>query len=640
MKSPFHHRSRHFRTGVDLLSCARHAPAALLVLGFGACSPPSVEPQRISTGPAGWNTPILPQIMSDPAERINRSMWVINRGMLEGVIEPTGRIYQTVVPKPARTSITNFTRNIKYPGRVINEALQGRWEDAGDESLRFVCNTTAGVGGLFDVATRWNIPKNDAWFGQTFQQWGWRPRNYVMIPFFGPSDDCNAVGTAFDEACEPWNYADPYRRISYGTTYNDLTETSGETVRFIRSSGDPYADTKIAWTYASKLDSPDWTVRGPQDRSTLQTLGVATMQLKDPEFPKKGRQMSVRIPRTGRRMPFDYWLQKQHAPLVYVAPGLGSHRLTKSTLSIAEALYQNGFSVVATTSVFHPEFMERASSVALPAHPPTDTRDLLVMLTEIDRKLDQTHPGRFGSRALVGCSMGAYQALYLAAREKEEEPGLLKFDRYVGINTPVDLHYGVNCLDRFHDAPLAWPTAERQARVNNTAHKVGALANMPATAGAPPPFSAVESQFLIGLAFRITLRDAIFSSQSRHNLGVLQTPISKWKREPVYQEILGISFRDYVEKFAIPYYQSHGYSLADFRKYTSLKSFSDRLRAQPKVRVMTNRNDFLLGPGDLDWLRSTLGPSRVKVFPDGGHLGNLASPQVQSTMVGFLSDLK
>lgn len=632
-------RTSHPHSGIR--SRRWHTPATLLVLGLGACSPAPVETRQVASAPVSRHPAILPEILPDPAERVNRGVWAFNRGVLEGVIQPFGRVYQFVVPRPVRTSIKNAGRNLAYPGRVINESLQGRWKDAGDESLRFICNTTAGVGGLFDVATRWNIPKNKADFGQTFQTWGWKPNNYVMLPFFGPSDDSHAFGVAMDEAAEPWNYYAPLRRISYGVRANELSESSSELLRFIKSSGDPYADTKIAWSYASRTDSPDWKVNGPLDMSTLQTLGVATMRLRDPDFLQKGRESSVRIPGTGRAMPFDVWLQKHRAPLVYVAPGLGSHRLAMSTLAIAESLYQKGFSVVATTSVFHPEFMERASSAALPAHPQTDAKDLLVMFTEIDRKLDKDHPGRFGPRALVGCSMGAYQALYLAAHEKQQAPDMLKFDRYVGINTPVDLHHGISCLDRFHDAPLSWPSDKRQSLVNNTVHKVGVLAmNPPKTAGIPP-FSAIESKFLIGLAFRITLRDAIFSSQSRHNLGVLQTPISKWKREPAYDEILGISYRDYVDRFAMPYYLSQGYSLADFKKSASLKGFARGLRArQHKVRVVTNRNDFLLAPGDLSWLGSTLGSSNLKVFPDGGHLGNLASPEMQSAVAGFLDDLK
>lgn len=640
MKVPIPHRDRPSSPPSRIRSRSWRGPAALLVLGFGACSPAPVETRQVAAVPVSRHPAILPEILPDPAERVNRGMWAFNRGVLEGVIQPFGRVYQFVVPKPVRTSITNAGRNLGYPGRVINESLQGRWKDAGDESLRFICNTTAGVGGLFDVATRWNIPKNKADFGQTFQTWGWRPNNYVMLPFFGPSDDSHAFGVAMDEAAEPWNYYAPLRRISYGVRANELAESSDDLLRFIKSSGDPYADTKIAWSYASREDSPDWKLDGPQDVSTLQTLGVATMRLRDPDFLKKGRESSVRIPSTGRTMPFDCWLQDNRAPLVYIAPGLGSHRLAMSTLAIAESLYQKGFSVVATTSVFHPEFMERASSAALPAHPQTDAKDLLVMLTEIDRKLEKSQPGRFGSRALVGCSMGAYQALYLAAHEKHRAQGLLAFDRYVGINAPVDLHHGISCLDRFHDAPFSWPAEKRQALVNNTVHKVGVLATNPPKTACVPPFSAIESKFLIGLAFRITLRDAIFSSQSRHNLGVLQTPISSWKREPVYQEILGISYRDYVERFAIPYYVSQGHSVADFKKYATLKGFAGDLRAQKKVRVVTNRNDFLLAPGDLEWLRSTLGASNLKVFSDGGHLGNLASPEMQSAVAGFLDDLK
>jgi len=585
-------------------------------------------------------TAVVPDFLADPIEPLNRGIWGFNRGLLEGAIQPAGRLYQALVTKPIRTSIAHFSRNILYPGRLINESLQGRWQDAGDDSLRFLANSTAGVAGFFDVATRWKIPKPSADFGQTFQHWGWKPNTYVMLPFFGPSDECSALGTVLDEAAEPWNYVGPYRRISYATTFNRMTETNEETVRMIRAEADPYSVTKLAWTYVSRNDKPDWSVRGTRDIPTLQTLAVASIQLQNPDFLKIGREMSVTIPATGRRLPFNCWLQKKTAPLVYITPGLGSHRLSLTTLAVAENLYQNGFSVVATTSVFHPEFMERASTTAIPAHTPTDSHDLLVALTAIDRTLERKYSGRFGPRALVGCSMGAFQTLYLAAREKSQEPGLLRFDRYVAINTPVDLHHGVACIDRFHSAPLAWPASQRQALVNNAIHKVGSLATLPPTAMAPPPFDEIESKFLIGFTFRLTLRDIIFSSQSRHNMGILQSPISPWNREPAYNEILGFSYRNYVERFVFPYYRSKGIGSADFKKNGNLKNFASLLRSQPKARVITNRNDFLLAPGDLSWLQSTFSPSRLKLFPDGGHLGNLASPDVSNALAGFLADLK
>ena len=63
------------------------------------------------------------------------------------------------------------------------------------------------------------------------------------------------------------------------------------------------------------------------------------------------------------------------------------------------------------------------------------------------------------------------------------------------------------------------------------------------------PFSGIESKFLIGMTFRFILRDVIYSSQQRDNQGVLQHPIRKWRRDPVYQEILQYSYQDYFQKF-------------------------------------------------------------------------------------------
>jgi pimeloyl-ACP methyl ester carboxylesterase len=461
-----------------------------------------------------------------------------------------------------------------------------------------------------------------------------------MLPFFGPSDESHAVGLAADKATEPWNYASPYFYASYGSTYNRLTETTEEAVRFSRSEADPYVGVKDTWTYASKDEAPDWRAEGAKDMSTLQTLGVARIACHDPDFPQRGREMSVRLPSTGRDMKFNCWLQPGTAPLVYIAPGLGAHRLSLTPLSMAECLYLRGFSVVTTTSIFHPEFMERASTSALPAYPPADCHDLLVALTEIDRALEHKRPGKYGKRALVGCSMGAFQTLYLAAHEKKEGAGLLRFDRYVAIDTPVQLLHGVTCLDRFLNAPLAWPSGERQARVNNAIHKAEKMDTLSSTSVSDLPFERAESQFLIGLTFRMTLRDAIYSSQTRQNMGVVRTPLSRWRREPCYQEILGFSYRDYFRRFVVPYYRQRGIGIPDFVREGNLMSCESSLRAQPKVRVLINRNDFLLTSQDVSWLESTFGPSRLKEFPDGGHLGNLGSERVQKALVESLRGLQ
>jgi phospholipid-binding lipoprotein MlaA len=349
---------------------------------------PSHAPDEVAHGASNPAPRIVPTAsMNDPLEPVNRGFWAVNRGLLVGVLQPTGRAWRTVVPEPARQSLKHFARNVTYPGRVVNHMLQGRWQGAGDESLRFLTNTTVGVGGLFDVASHWDMPKSNAAFGETFMHWGWQPRTYLMLPVFGPSDECNALGIAGDRAANPLNYIEPLRYASALTSFNSLSHTTDEFVRFAESSADPYVDTKLIWTHAMAPGEPDMSLRGPVDLPTLETLEMALVRPQDPEFLSQGRRMSVRIESTGRTMPFNCWLQKQPAPIVYINPGLGGHRLSLSQLSIAEHLYDSGFSVVTTTSSFHPEFMSRASSAKVPAYPPTDRSDVLAMLEAIDAHL-------------------------------------------------------------------------------------------------------------------------------------------------------------------------------------------------------------------------------------------------------------
>lgn len=612
------------------------AAALCLLAGCGpSAAPPHGQPAQVS------RTPLAPDFLADPAEPLNRGVGAFNAALLIGVLDPAARVYQVVVPTPVRKSIGHFAHNITYPGRLLNETLQGRWQDAGDDSARFLTNSTLGVAGLFDVASKWDMPKPEADFARTFQGWGWKPNSYIMLPVLGPSDDCNLAGTALDSASNPLTYVgDSEPVIPVAVRFNGISNHTGRAVRFIRSEADPYSLSKLGWSYMGRTDAPDWSVEGPKDPATLDTLHAATVRLKDPDFFRTARTVTVTVPETGRKTPASVWLHRDPAPLVYVLPGIGSHRLSLGALVMAEALYEAGFSVVSISSVFHPEFIERTATAPLPAYPPVDTADLLGAISALDAHLERRHPGRFTRRALVGASMGGFHALHLAAHEAKRGTNAMVIDRYVAINPPVDLLKGAKLLDSFYEAPLAWPEETRQARINNTAHKVGGLATMPLAEITDPPFSAVESQYLIGLTFRITLRDVLFSSQSRHNLGVLEAPLSRWNRSHAYSEIMGFRFEDYGDRFVFPYYESRGIGKKDFRHHGDLRSFGTQLRSQGKARVITNRNDFLLSAADIAWLRQTFGTSRLQLFPNGGHLGNLGAPEVWSAILEQLADLK
>jgi len=393
--------------------------------------------------------------INDPFEPLNRGVSKLNEKLVHGVIRPSTHTYRTVAPEPVRNSVTNFSHNINYPVRLVNTIAQGRWKDAGDDSLRFLSNSTVGIAGLLDPATKWNIPKPEADSAQTLHKWGWKPNNFLMLPLLGPSDDLHAAGQLVDK----------------GIVFNRLSGQTEPIVQFLSIEADPYVGLKYLWKYSSKQHQPDWSIKAPLDPPSLRTLEVTTIAFDDPEFAYKGKQGSVRSSTTGKKMKFNYWFQKHSAPLVFITPGTGGHRVSANALVIAENLYQNGYSVVSTVSTFHPEFMEHASSTPVPSYQPIDCHDMLVHLTEINNSLEKKHPGRFGKRALVGLSLGGYQTLYLAANTHRTDASLLKFDRYLAINPPIDLRYSNKQLDSYYESPQQWPSDVRQARINNTLHK-------------------------------------------------------------------------------------------------------------------------------------------------------------------------
>ena len=630
-------------------------------MALAFCLVPLIHGQGITVSainPPTVETVVLPKSVPDPIEPFNRAMWGFNQALMTGVIKPTSRVYRYIVLKPVRTSIGNFGRNLLYPGRVINNLLQGKWHGARDESYRFACNTTVGVAGLFDVGTKWNIPKSDADFGQTFGQWGWQPKCFIMLPVFGPSNERDTLGLAADtaanpllyiapydfEASNPLTWLGPYSYFNYAVMYNDLADTVGEYVRFSEAETDPYSVIQYAWTVARENQVANFQVKGKPDEASLETLESVFFTYKDPEFPVHAKTRSVRIPATGEKLKFTFWLQPGSANIVYILPGLGGHRLSQPSLALAELVYKNGFSAVVISSPFNSEFMEHAATAAMPAYLPVDGHDLHVALTEIDHHLHQLYPDRLGNKALMGYSMGALNTLYLAATGPTNELPLIKFDRYVAINTPVRLLHGVAKLDKFYRAPLQWPVAERAGNLENTFLKVAALSRNTLTPQTSLPFDAVESKFLIGLTFRYTLRDIIYSSQRRNNQGVLQHSLHNLRREPAYQEILQYSYQDYFDKLVVPYYSTRGLigPVAEaIGRAGELRTYETALRANPDIRVIVNQNDFLLADEDLTWLRTTFTtPEQLTVFEKGGHLGNLFNPAVQKSILAALTPMR
>ena len=646
--------TRRLRSTRTLVAASRRRTAGPL-LGLGVLASLALTPTT-GTAAESHTTPqvaaavggeeiVLPQFTSDPLEPANRVVWGVNRGILTGVVKPTATFYRALLPTPVRKSISHLGHNVQFPGRLLNNLLQGNWNGAGVESERFLCNTVVGGGGLFDVATRFKIGRSPADFGRTFAHWGWQPNWYLMLPVFGPSNERDGLGLVGDSLANPLTYFNPYSYANYGFSYNKLSDSVDSAVRFAQSENDPYYFLRYAASFTSDHRAVDFEVHGDQDPASLQTLGAVFFSVTDVDFPARGPTRSVLIPTTGKRLKFTFWLQPKKSPVVYLVPGLGAHRLNGPVQALAELLYQHGYGVVCVSSAFHPEFIEHASTAALPAYAPVDAHDLHVALTAIDQRLRRYHADQMGSRALMGYSMGAFHSLFIAAGAAatgSDTAPLIDFDRYVAIDPPVRLLHGLEQLDSCFQAPLGWPSAERTEKIRNSFLKVAALAQMESKPTGAPPFSAMESRFLIGGAFRLVLRDTIYSSQRRTNLHVLSKPLAIWNRQEIYQEIMQLSYHDYYSRLAAPYYLSRGIDLTVGEaqtRATDLRTYGATLKRDPRVRVVANRNDILLAGEDVSWMEQTFTPDRLTLFDQGGHLGNLAQPTVQEAVVRALDGL-
>jgi phospholipid-binding lipoprotein MlaA len=142
----------------------------------------------------------------DPWERMNRTTFKVNDKLDHAIAKPVAQAYRNVTPRPVRTSVSNFLDNISYPVTIANDLLQLKFKLFGEDLGRLVVNTTVGIGGLFDPASKIGLQKNEEDLGQTFGHYGIKPGPYLVIPVLGPSDVRDAVGKVGDTYMNPVHY--------------------------------------------------------------------------------------------------------------------------------------------------------------------------------------------------------------------------------------------------------------------------------------------------------------------------------------------------------------------------------------------------------------------------------------------------
>jgi len=192
----------------------------------------------------------------DPLEGFNRAVWDVNQGVDKVVLKPVTQAYRAVVPTPARRGVSNFFSNLGEPFSFINNMLQGKPKRAVRNLGRFVVNTTIGVAGLADPATKMGIKPAPEDLGQTLAVWGVNAGPYLVLPLLGPSTLRDGVGTGTAQLVDPYNVCLRDCGLPNGTATaatvatvingrSQLIDSGADS--FLASSADAYATARSAY---------------------------------------------------------------------------------------------------------------------------------------------------------------------------------------------------------------------------------------------------------------------------------------------------------------------------------------------------------------------------------------------------------
>lgn len=178
----------------------------------------------------------------DPWESYNRKIHAFNEGFDKAIFRPVARGYDYVMPDAPQRGVRNFFRNLNYPVTLLNSLLQGKIERAFTATGRFLMNSSIGLLGFFDVATKAGIPYYEEDFGQTLAVWGWKDSRYLEMPFIGPYTLRDLAGRSFYGYVHPISYA-IREHDNYWPLVGDLISLRAELLPLqadIDAAADPY----------------------------------------------------------------------------------------------------------------------------------------------------------------------------------------------------------------------------------------------------------------------------------------------------------------------------------------------------------------------------------------------------------------
>ena len=373
----------------------------------------------------------------------------------------------------------------------------------------------------------------------------------------------------------------------------------------------------------------------------------------DPEF--NHRTLTVF---ESREVPEGFWhndrlhystlLQDHEAPLVFVIAGTGADDQSMHMRTLGQILHGAGMHVVLLPSPTHANFIVNASTSRLPGYPESDAADLHHVMRLIDERLRRSVG--ISRYYLTGYSLGGWHAAYVA--KLDEEQAGFGFERVLLINPPLSVYRSVKEIDAMLVRGLPDGIYGLDAFLNR------AVARLAAYRGTDPldfqdPDLKIEAYrrlrpsedqlaTAIGLAFRLAAANLVFTSDVMTKSGYIFPRNRPFMSSTPLSDYLAVALRtsllDYFDDMLADNYldREPGRTREDLIAQTSLSTIGEWLSREDGIWMMTNKDDVILAPGDLDELLRLFGP-RAHVFPNGGHMGNLQHRAVAAFIADFFS---
>jgi phospholipid-binding lipoprotein MlaA len=190
---------------------------------------------------------------NDPAEAQNRAVHKVNVALDQAVFGGGDVPEKRYLPKPLAKGFSNAAYNLSMPSAVVNNLLQFKPVGAAKDTMRFVLNTTFGLGGFFDPANKIGLYAEDADFGETLHVWGAPEGAFIVLPVAGPTTERDLVGSVVDIFIDPLGQVfkgnDFYAveavriagKVSDRQEYSDLIES------ILYESADSYAQMRLTY---------------------------------------------------------------------------------------------------------------------------------------------------------------------------------------------------------------------------------------------------------------------------------------------------------------------------------------------------------------------------------------------------------